>query len=101
LEAVGQELQRAIRVTDVAARYGGDEFVAILVRTTGQAARRVGEAVRLAVEAVGTALGFDPGEVTVSVGVAGYQPDQPSTDLLEQADRALYRAKAAGGNAVA
>ncbi len=101
LEAVGHEIRRAIRLTDVAARYGGDEFVVILVRTDGRGARRVGEVIRRAIEAMGVAMGFEPGVVTASVGVAGYDPAEPETDVLDLADKALYRAKSEGGNAVA
>jgi diguanylate cyclase (GGDEF)-like protein len=100
LQAVGRELQRAVRSTDIAARYGGDEFVVILVRTNAVGGRRVGEVVRRAVEALGASLGFAKGEVTVSVGVAGYESAHQEQDVVEAADRALYRAKAGGGNAV-
>jgi diguanylate cyclase (GGDEF)-like protein len=101
LQAVGRELQRAVRSTDVAARYGGDEFVVILVRTNAAGGRRVAEVVRRAIETLGGNLGFAKGEVTVSVGVAGYESAHQEQDVLEAADRALYRAKAGGGNAVA
>jgi len=101
LEGVGRELQRAIRLTDVAARYGGDEFVVMLVRTDAKGAMRVGEAIRKSIEAMGLAMGFEPGLVTASVGVAGYDPERPGSDVLEEADKALYRAKAQGGNRVA
>jgi diguanylate cyclase (GGDEF)-like protein len=101
LEAVGRELQRAIRLTDVAARYGGDEFVVMLIRTDAAGGRRVGEAIRKSIEAAGLALGFEEGVVTASVGVASHDPRRSGTDVLEDADRALYHAKASGGNAVA
>jgi diguanylate cyclase len=101
LEAVGRELSRAIRLTDVAARYGGDEFVVMLIRTDATGAMRVGEVIRKSIEAAGVALGFEPGVVTASVGVAGYDPGRGGTDVLDDADKALYRAKAKGGNAVA
>jgi len=100
LEGIGNELRRAIRLTDVAARYGGGEFVVLLVGTDAGGARRAGEQVRRSIEAMGLALGFEPGVVTVSVGVAGHDPSVREANVLEEADRALYRAKAAGGNAV-
>jgi PleD family two-component response regulator len=51
---------------------------------------------------VGRRLGYPPGLITVSVGLAEFDPNEPSEgDLLVSADRALYRAKAAGRNAVA
>jgi diguanylate cyclase (GGDEF)-like protein len=101
LASVGRELARVVRKTDVAARYGGDEFVLILVATGIEGVRHVGEVVRESVEAVGRALGYSEGAVTVSVGAASYNPlmGEPP-DALDTADKALYRAKAAGGNRV-
>lgn len=102
LAAVGQQLQSAIRGTDIAARYGGDEFVVVLIRTDLQGGRRVADALRERVEAVGRALGYPPGTVTASIGVSAFDPVAANPlDVLEQADRALYRAKGAGGNCVA
>src|SRR6185503_1427930 len=96
------ELQRALRVTDLAARYGGDEFVLVLVRTGPVGAMRVADMLRAAIEAIGVSLGFGAGAVSVSIGVAAHDPQEgASPDILDAADRALYRAKARGGNAVA
>ena len=50
---------------------------------------------------VGSSLALAPGDVTASLGVAGHEAGATPESLLEEADRALYRAKAAGGNAVA
>ncbi|MBI4420565.1 MAG: diguanylate cyclase [Gemmatimonadetes bacterium] len=95
------ECSALIRTTDLAARYGGDEFVVVLVRTRLEGARGVGEKVRAAVEDFGRRLGYPEGLVTVSIGVAEYAPDAGEEDVLVVADRALYRAKAAGRNQVA
>jgi diguanylate cyclase (GGDEF)-like protein len=101
LAAIGQVVQKAVRTTDVAGRYGGDEFVVLLVRTDGSGAMRVGEVIRERVEAVGRALGYAPGTITASIGVAECDPESANgTDVLERADRALYRAKALGGNRI-
>ncbi len=101
LRAVAQEIRRAVRASDLAARYGGDEFVVILTRTERAGAERVAEALRVGIEGVGRRLGYQPGVVTVSVGIAEYSPGQPSgSDVLERADRALYAAKASGRNMV-
>lgn len=101
LKSVAQEIRAAVRASDLAARYGGDEFVVILTRTDLGGAERVAEALRTGVEKVGQRLGYPEGTVTVSVGIAEYDPDRPSTgDLLVNADRALYRAKAMGRNTV-
>jgi diguanylate cyclase (GGDEF)-like protein len=102
LKAVAGEIKNAVRASDVAARYGGDEFVVILTRTDLQGGARVAEALRAGIEGVGRRLGYPAGLVTVSIGLAEFEPRQPSeSDLLVSADRALYRAKAAGRNAVA
>jgi diguanylate cyclase (GGDEF)-like protein len=102
LRAVAGEIRNAVRASDVAARYGGDEFVVILTRTDLQGGARVAEALRAGIEGIGRRLGYPPGLITVSVGLAEFDPRQPSEgDLLVSADRALYRAKAAGRNAVA
>lgn len=101
LRAVAQEIRRAVRASDLAARYGGDEFVVILTRTDREGAERVAEALRSGIEAVGRRLGYLRGLVTVSIGIAAYSPGSPSeSDVLERADRALYAAKAAGRNMV-
>jgi diguanylate cyclase (GGDEF)-like protein len=90
-----------IRSTDVAGRYGGDEFVVVLVGTGADGAHGVAEKVRASVEQIGTDLGYPAGLVTASIGVAEYRPDKEDEDVLVAADRALYRAKAGGRNQVA
>src|SRR6185503_4815626 len=102
LRAVAAEVRAAVRASDLAARYGGDEFVVILNRTQQDGAERVAEALRQGIEGVGRRLGYPLGAVTVSVGIAEFDPAVPmGGDLLVNADRALYRAKAAGRNTVA
>ena len=90
-----------IRSTDLAGRYGGDEFVVVLVGTGEEGATGVGEKVRAAVQEAGVGMGYPEGLVTASIGVAEYKPDKKDEDVLVAADRALYRAKAAGRNQVA
>ena len=102
LRGVSAEITNAVRASDVAARYGGDEFVVILTRTDAAGAARVAEALRAGIEGVGRRLGYPAGLITVSVGMAEFDPKEPGErDLLVTADRALYRAKAAGRNLVA
>ncbi len=102
LRAVASEIHQAIRASDLAARYGGDEFVVILTRTDLDGANRVAEAIRAGIEGVGRRLGYPVGLVTASIGVAEYDVRRPHEgDLLVHADRALYQAKSAGRNAVA
>lgn len=101
LRMVASELRGAIRATDLAARYGGDEFVVLLTRTDRGGAMRVADLVRQRVEAGGLTQGFPAGMVSVSIGLAEYDPaSPPEGDLLEEADRALYLAKSGGRNTV-
>ena len=101
LKSVAEEIQHAVRASDVAARYGGDEFVVILTRTELQGGMRVAEAIRERIEGIGSRMGYPPGMITVSIGLSEFDSRAPEGDLLTAADRALYRAKAAGRNAVA
>ena len=101
LRAVAQEIRAAVRASDLAARYGGDEFVIILTRTERNGAERVAEVLRQGIEAAGRRLGYPPGAVTVSAGISEFDPAHATSgDLLVSADRALYKAKAAGRNTV-
>jgi diguanylate cyclase (GGDEF)-like protein len=61
----------------------------------------VAEKVRVAVQEAGKELGYPEGLVTASIGVAEYRSEKQDEDVLVAADRALYRAKAAGRNRVA
>ncbi|HYY33789.1 MAG TPA: GGDEF domain-containing protein [Gaiellaceae bacterium] len=97
LKAVAGALVRATREYDVAARFGGDEFCVLLPETELDGALVVAERVRALVEENGA----EP-RVTVSVGVATHRGGSTTTDeLIALADRAAYRAKFSGRNAVA
>jgi len=101
LKATARQCDKHIRSTDVAGRYGGDEFVAVLVGTGEEGARVVADKMRVAVEELGLGMGYPTGLVTASIGVAEYSPTKKEEDVLVAADRALYRAKAGGRNRVA
>jgi diguanylate cyclase (GGDEF)-like protein/PAS domain S-box-containing protein len=91
------------RISDMAARIGGEEFCLILPNTDGQGAVLVAEAIRSGVEMLRMDHPESPlGRVTVSVGAAAARPrrDDTASALLAAADRALYDAKGAGRNRV-
>jgi diguanylate cyclase (GGDEF)-like protein len=99
-KAIGQSLQRP---ADLAARYGGDEFVVLLPDTDADGALDVARRVLAAIAALEIPHGASPfGRVTSSVGVAQLvpRPNHTFQELLERADRALYAAKQAGRNGV-
>jgi diguanylate cyclase (GGDEF)-like protein len=98
LKSVAAALQTATREYDVAARFGGDEFCVVLPETDLQGALVVAERIRSCVECSAT----DP-TVTVSVGVAAHRGKGTTSPeaLVALADRAAYRAKFSGRNAVA
>jgi diguanylate cyclase (GGDEF)-like protein len=102
LVAVAHALTGGLRQSDQLARCGGEEFAVLLPGAGDPAARAVAERLRAAVAA--TALTLQPAQsperVTVSVGLAFLRPGDDATQLLGRADRALYRAKAAGRDRV-
>lgn len=90
------------RSTDLVARYGGEEFVVLLPLTIAEQAAQLGEAMREAVEALGIAHSDNNGQgvVTLSAGCHALIPDadMPLEDPLNEADKALYKAKEGGRN---
>lgn len=100
LRGVADIVRGGVRKIDTAARYGGDEFVALLPETDPTGGWVVAEKIRLTVAEQGLP-GLDPGP-TVSVGVVSYPADGRSADaLLVSADRAMYASKRGGKNKVA
>ena len=104
LQAVARVIEQcARRPGDVAARYGGDEFAVLLPGGRAAHVHALAEEIRGAVEALALPHPRHPlDHVTVSVGVTALVPaDAADSALVDGADRALYRAKAGGRNAVA
>jgi len=101
LRRVAGVLRETVRTVDMVARYGGEEFAVILIEIERPAAGEVAERLRRMVEAARAS--FDGAElgITASFGVACFPDDaEDKQKLIEAADSALYRAKAAGRNRV-
>ena len=97
LEAVAKLLTGNLRRSDFVARYGGEEFVVVLPDTPALHAMSVAEGIRSAIE---RGPWFNR-QVTASLGVTSMSLDTSSgEELVEEADIALYKAKAAGRNQV-
>ena len=91
------------RNTDVACRYGGEEFAIICPETDMRAAELIAERLRNAIEDMAIPLDKMAVTVTVSAGVTEYAPKGPgitSEDIFDAADKALYESKRNGRNRV-
>jgi diguanylate cyclase (GGDEF)-like protein len=96
LRVVAASLAGHTRLTDTVARWGGEEFVAVL-NVPLEGARVFCERARQKIELLETP---PVGRVTISVGMAQVGPEEPLTEALERADKHLYEAKEAGRNRV-
>lgn len=105
LNNVGTTIKSCIRETDIACRYGGEEFVVILPKASGMEAREVAERIRKAVEAARLFVGEGNPEgcgVTISGGVATFPEEaENGVELIRMADEKLYSVKRGNKNQVA
>lgn len=101
LKALAKVLVQSVRASDLVIRYGGEEFLIILQDAVGEAADRVAENIRVAVQnlkiqAAGTVL-----QKTISIGIADFPADSDTFwQSVKFADVALYQAKETGRNKV-
>lgn len=103
LQGVAQMLRENLRPQDLACRYGGEEFVVAIPYTDGLSGMQAAERIRDAIASgkFPHAESQPDGKLTISGGIAVFPGDGTNlTDLISHADRALYRAKAAGRNRV-
>ncbi len=102
LNGFGTLLQRTVRGSDVACRYGGEEFTVLMPNCPSEGARNRAEEIRRETERLRVESGGNRLQgVTVSIGYASFPRDGQTTEqLLAAADRALYKAKKGGRNQV-
>jgi diguanylate cyclase (GGDEF)-like protein len=103
LQTVARAMKEALRKPDICSRHGGEEFAVLLPDTPGDSAYYVADRVRKTLSGTRyTGLGLPPEvNITISVGVATCPRDATGLDeLMELADKALYRAKADGRDRV-
>ena len=100
ITGVAKILSRSIRSVDYAARYGGDEFIIIMVETTADMALKTAERIRSQVNDMRYSANGQLVSVTVSIGVVQcmQSDDVTPTAVFSRADSALYEAKRAGRN---
>jgi diguanylate cyclase (GGDEF)-like protein/PAS domain S-box-containing protein len=92
LRALARALRASFRQSDVLARVGGDEFVAVLPRTDAATTREMMSRLRQSITKVNLDRGDTP--LSVSVGAATAEANTPLRAILTQADRAMYQEKA-------
>lgn len=104
LRFIAKNMQKSVRGNDFTARIGGEEFAVILPKTPLLGAMTVAETLRASISQLKLekkAKSESLGTITVSVGVAQYQPGESLENLVNRADKALYFAKNSGRNRVA
>jgi len=101
LQHVARTIRSELRGSDVLARYGGDEFIALLPETDAGGAREMGERIRRSIEMSRLDVHGTDVISTVSIGIASFPDDGGSLELImEKADKAMYYAKERGRNRV-
>ncbi|MBI5250230.1 MAG: diguanylate cyclase [Desulfomonile tiedjei] len=101
LEAFGEVLRHELRSSDVAARYGGDEFVVIFPHTNSSEARECLERIRVHLESTVFRNEAESYKVTCTAGVGEFRAHMHNAEeLVQEADKALYKGKALGRNCV-
>jgi diguanylate cyclase (GGDEF)-like protein len=107
LAEMAQRVRACLRASDIATRYGGEEFALILPQTDAEEAVHLAERIRLEISSTPIVNGGQPLSITVSVGVSRVLPSAHDRDLqalgrrlFAEADAALYQAKERGRNRV-
>ncbi len=94
-------IDRSVRRTDFAARLGGDEFAVVLTRTNADEHGALPAKLRRRLSQVTLDLGEANVTLSASIGIASYGAESAAEDLIDSADRAMYREKSIGANCAA
>lgn len=101
LKALSTVLKQSVRASDMVIRYGGEEFLIILMDSQGESAERVAETIRAAVEALKVQVAGVVLQKTISIGISDFPTDSDTFwQAVKFADVALYQAKEQGRNRV-
>lgn len=102
LKEFAQRMLNNIRPSDLAVRYGGDEFVILLPGTDKNSAQVVGDRLRANIETEHFNISAEPNKLakTISIGIAELQTGDSAADLIKRADSGLYKAKNNGRNRI-
>jgi len=101
LKAIVRVIRKIIRENNHIFRYGGDEFVVMLIETDTTEALEITKRIRRELALLSVNGGQDsPKQVSISLGVTGLTSDDSLENILHRADNALYQAKLAGKDQV-
>jgi len=92
-----ESLEACVRTSDLLARWGGDEFMVVLPKSTLGTAKELAERIRQKIKEAPAPGDFT---ITLSLGVVERRNDETPASLMARADQALYRSKAAGKDTV-
>jgi diguanylate cyclase (GGDEF)-like protein len=98
LRALADSVIDTLRRSDIAFRYGGEEFALVLSNTNKASALLVAERIRVAVSQINCSAGARNFGFTVSLGISELEQGEHVTAFFDRADQALYQAKKSGRN---
>jgi diguanylate cyclase (GGDEF)-like protein len=101
LQEISHRLRDGLRGSDLAVRWGGEEFLILLRGCELPEAERIAENLRRSIEATAITVGERRICATISIGVAQYDGIESDAQLIDRADAGLYQAKNGGRNRVA
>lgn len=100
LKIIAKSLQNNLRDTDFIARFGGEEFVALMPETSAKEAKLVAEKLRKKIESSPFNFKKEPIQITISFGISEFGKHEAAEEVFARADKALYQAKDNGRNQV-
>mgnify|MGYP003384657983 CR=1 FL=1 len=98
LQLISRQVKKGTRETDFLSRYGGEEFVVILLQSDAEAALQVGEKIRSQVAKSPFHFKGSRVQITISCGIASFASGYRVEQVFDAADKALYKAKQNGRN---
>lgn len=100
LKELGRSICSIARQTDLTFRYGGEEFVVLLNKTSAEGATVIAERIRKRIEKLKIETNSELIRVTASIGLSTREANESGDQLFKRADMALYQAKNSGRNRV-
>ncbi len=100
LKHVAGAVERSVSMEDMAARWGGEEFLILLLGDSLPAALEASDRIRKAVSAEAVTVGTERLHISMTIGVAEFAKGEPIDELIARADAAMYKGKAAGRDIV-